>query len=72
MNAPAAPGTDALAQTVPWRRSRLRHAGFDARLAGAVADDPRYEVPALLELTGRGCPPPVAVRILAPLEEPLR
>jgi hypothetical protein len=59
--------TDELATTLPWRRSRLRRAGFDARLAAEVAADLRYDLHAILELTDRGCPPHLAVRILAPL-----
>jgi hypothetical protein len=54
---------------VPWRRSELRRAGCDARLAAALADDLRYDVPAMLALIDRGCAPEVAARILAPLEE---
>lgn len=54
---------------VPWRRSRLRHAGFDARLAALAAEDLRYDLDALLALCGRGCPPELAVRIVAPLED---
>jgi hypothetical protein len=61
-----------LATTLPWRRSRLRRAGFDARLAAEVAADPRYDLHAILELTRRGCPPHLAVRILAPLTEQRR
>jgi hypothetical protein len=53
---------------VPWRRSRLRRAGFDARLAGEIAGDMRYDVAAVIELVQRGCPPHLAVRIVAPLE----
>lgn len=63
---------DELATTLPWRRSRLRRAGFDARLAVEVAADPRYDLHAILELTRRGCPPHLAVRILAPLTEARR
>jgi hypothetical protein len=58
-----------LATTLPWRRSRLRRAGFDARLAAQIAADLRYDVHAILELTERGCPPELAVRILAPLTD---
>jgi hypothetical protein len=61
-----------LVATLPWRRSRLRRAGFDARLAAAIAADPRYDLHAILELTERGCPPHLAVRILAPLTGPDR
>jgi hypothetical protein len=52
----------------PWRRSRLRHAGFDARLAAEVAADMRYDVSAVIDLVQRGCPPHLAVRIAAPLD----
>jgi hypothetical protein len=58
---------DELATTLPWRRSRRRRAGFDARLAAEVAADLRYDLDAILELTQRGCPPHLAVRILAPI-----
>jgi len=34
-----------------------------------VAQDPAYDLHALIELVERGCPPALAVRILAPLEE---
>lgn len=56
------------ATLVPWRRSRLRRAGFDARLAGEVATDMRYDLPAVLDLIDKGCPPRLAARILAPLD----
>jgi hypothetical protein len=56
-----------LATTLPWRRSRLRRAGFDATLAAEIAADLRYDLHAILELTEHGCPPHLAVRILAPL-----
>jgi hypothetical protein len=60
----------AWATMVPWRRSRLRHAGFDARLAGEIAGDMRYDVSAVIDLVQRGCPPHLAVRIVAPLDGP--
>lgn len=56
-----------LASTLPWRRSTLRRAGLDARLAAEIAADPRYDAHAILDLTRRGCPPHLAVRIVAPL-----
>jgi hypothetical protein len=34
-----------------------------------VAVDNRYDLHALLELVDRGCPPALAARILAPLDE---
>jgi hypothetical protein len=52
-----------------WRRGQLTHAGFSARLAAEVAGDPHFDLHALIELVERGCPPVLATRILAPLEE---
>jgi hypothetical protein len=52
----------------PWRRGRLRAAGFPPDLADAVAHDCAMDLHALLELVDRGCPPPLAARILAPLD----
>ena len=54
---------------VAWRRRQLVEAGFEQRLAGRVARDPLFDVHALIELAERGCPPALATRILAPLEE---
>ena len=50
-----------------WRRCRLLEAGFPAGLAEVVAADPRFDLHVLLELVDRGCPPELAVQILAPL-----
>jgi hypothetical protein len=50
-----------------WRRCRLLEAGFPAPVADAVSSDPRFDLHALLQLVDRGCPPELAVRILAPL-----
>ena len=57
---------------IPWRRSQLRRAGFPRDLAAFVAGDLRFELDEVLRLSDRGCPPALAVRILAPLssEEP--
>jgi hypothetical protein len=54
---------------VAWRRQRLFAAGFDPSSAEALARNPRVDLHALLELVDKGCPPPLAARILAPLEE---
>ena len=54
---------------IAWRVGRLRSAGLDPQLARRLADDPRYDLHALLELVDRGCPPALAVRILAPIDE---
>lgn len=50
-----------------WRRCRLVEAGYPAGLATAVAEDPRFDLHALLQLTDLGCPPDLAVRIAGPL-----
>jgi hypothetical protein len=52
-----------------WRQAQLAEAGFPLPLAHALADDGRYDLHALIELVERGCPPELAARILAPLEE---
>ena len=54
---------------VAWRIKRLREAGFDAHIAEELAGRNAYDLHALLELIDRGCPPSLAVRILAPLDE---
>ncbi len=51
-----------------WRTERLLDAGFDERDATRIAQDPAYDLHALLELVDRGCPPALARRILAPLD----
>ena len=55
-------------ETVAWRRQLLVRAGFPLPLAARLARDPRYDLHALIELAARGCPPELAVRIVAPLE----
>ena len=54
---------------VAWRRDQLVHSGFPLSVASRVARDPRFDLHALIELTERGCPPELAVRILSPLED---
>jgi hypothetical protein len=66
--APAHPADDPHDAVVAWRVFRLREAGFEERLAWAVAGDCGYDVHALLDLADRGCPPELAARILAPLD----
>jgi len=53
---------------VAWRRQRLCAAGFAAGLADEVSRDCGMDLDALLGLVDRGCPPDLAVRILAPLD----
>ena len=54
---------------IAWRRDQLAHSGFSLPLASQVARDRRFDLHALIELTERGCPAELAVRILAPLED---
>jgi len=53
---------------IDWRTRCLQDAGFDEREARRIGQDPGYDLHALLELVDRGCPPSLAVRILAPLD----
>ena len=52
-----------------WRCGRLVAAGFTFRDAARLATDPRYDVHELVDLVARGCPPELAARILAPLDQ---
>lgn len=54
---------------IAWRRERLLAAGFDSARAAALAANRAVDLHALLELIDRGCPPHLAARILAPIEE---
>jgi hypothetical protein len=53
-----------------WRRRQLVEAGFTQELARRLAHNGSYDLHALIELVERGCPPALAVRILAPLDDP--
>ena len=59
----------ALDQVVRWRREQLAGSGFAPALAARGAENTDYDLHALIELVERGCPPELAVRILAPVEE---
>ena len=59
-----------LEPVVAWRVRRLRNAGLGPALAAKIAADCGYDLHALLGLVDRGCPPELAVRILAPLDGP--
>jgi hypothetical protein len=52
-----------------WRRRRLMAAGFEASLAGRLAGDDGVDLHELLVLLDRGCPPELAARIAAPLDD---
>jgi hypothetical protein len=57
------------ARWASWRAQRLRSAGFPAVLAERLAGEREVDLHELLELVDRGCPPHLATRILAPLEQ---
>jgi hypothetical protein len=54
---------------VRWRREQLVASGFSLDVAARLARDSRYDLHALIDLVERGCPPELAIRILAPLED---
>jgi hypothetical protein len=56
-------------EIVSWRRRQLVVSGFPPALADRVAQDAEFDLHALIGLVERGCPPALAVRILAPLED---
>jgi hypothetical protein len=60
---------DDRAQWVRWRTRRLISAGFPMDLARRLARTDRMDLHRLLELVDRGCPPELAARILAPLDD---
>jgi hypothetical protein len=60
------------AKVMAWRCARLRHAGFDAALAEGLSHESGVDLHALAGLVERGCPPPLAARILAPLDHERR
>ena len=54
---------------VGWRRDRLLAAGFAPDVAAELARQCDIDLHAVLGLIDRGCPPELAARILAPLDE---
>jgi hypothetical protein len=60
---------DDRAQWVRWRARRLTSAGFPVHLAQQLARADRVDLHELLSLVDRGCPPHLAARILAPLDD---
>jgi hypothetical protein len=57
---------------VAWRHARLRKAGVDSELAEHLSRECGVDLHVLIELVERGCPPPLAARILAPLDHERR
>jgi hypothetical protein len=60
------------ADAVAWRRALLRKAGFGTSLTEQLSHDCGVDLHALIGLVERGCPPPLAARIVAPLEHERR
>jgi hypothetical protein len=56
-------------EVVRWRREQLLDSSFSFPIAARLAEDPRYDLHALIELVERGCPPELAARIVSPLED---
>jgi len=56
------------AEIARWRREQLVASGFPLPLAAKIAKEPGYDLHRLIELVEHGCPPELALRILAPLE----
>ena len=65
---PASEGRGGTAAIVSLRYARLRRAGLDVRPAELLSQERDLDLHALIELVERGCPPDVALRILAPLD----
>jgi hypothetical protein len=61
--------TAAVSSVAEWRRERLLASGFAPRLAARLAADCGVDLHAVLELVDRACPPELAARILAPLDD---
>jgi hypothetical protein len=56
------------ADVAGWRERCLEAAGFDEATAVVLACDCAYDVHRLITLVEAGCPPHLAVRILAPID----
>jgi hypothetical protein len=54
---------------IEWRRTQLLRSGFPLEVAADVAENDGYDLHSVLELVERGCPPELALRIVAPLED---
>ena len=69
MFTPSAPAQSAASPSPTlreWRAALLTRAGFDQAQAAKLAHCGDLDFHALLTLVDRGCPPGLAVRILAP------
>lgn len=66
-----APGIRDVA-VVTWRRKQLLAAGFSLQVSEKLARECGVDLHALLDLIESGCPPRLAARILAPLDDESR
>lgn len=64
-----APGRVPSSDVEAWRLRRLVDGGFPLPLALKFAATPGVDLHALLGLVDRGCPPELAARILAPIDD---
>jgi hypothetical protein len=64
----SASGAAAGIDVAGWRERRLEAAGFDARTAVMLANDCGFDLHGLINLVEAGCPPDLAVRIMAPID----
>jgi hypothetical protein len=55
-----------------WRERRLEAAGFDEATAVMLAGDCGFDLHGLINLVEAGCPPHLAVRIMAPIDRKVR
>ena len=69
VRASAAPGLVPTSDVEAWRLRRLVEAGFPLPLALKLAATPGVDLHATLALVDRGCPPELAARILAPIDD---
>jgi hypothetical protein len=67
--APAGRGPVPADDVEAWRLRRLVDAGFPLPLALDLAATPGVDLHALLALLDKGCPPELAARILAPIDD---
>ena len=67
-DAPVAPAARERDGVISWRHAQLLRSGFPEHLAADISRDDRYDLHRLVELVENGCPPELALRILAPLE----
>jgi hypothetical protein len=54
---------------IDWRMRRLELAGVPTSLAQYLARTDQIDLHEMLDLLDRGCPPHLAVRILAPIDK---